>query len=236
LILATTIYEKNFKQVLTNDNWFFKIEIPSITKKICIVNNLNSYDEFKLLEQKFEHKAEFVYCDDIWLEAVSAFDCDLHPGEISYLYSIQYFCALYVALKKNVKYVLNVGADCRISDLEIEDYIVESASLIDSDPSVLLTTIPWSEGDFETTGNHEQDTYGITKRHDRFWFSKVVSDQVFFSSPQKLQGANFNIKENLHSFPGYGGDSFEKRLCNYLVKADCYRAIYKKYNYYHKSF
>ena len=236
MILSTTIYEKNFKQVLTDDNWFFKIESPSIAKKICIVNNLNSDDEFELLKQKFKHKAEFVYCDDIWLEAVSAFNCDLHPDEISYRYSIQYFCALYVALKKNVKYILNVGADCRMSDLEIEDYIIESTSLLDSDPSVLLTTIPWSEGNFETIGNHEQNTYGITKRHDLFWFSKVVSDHVFFSSPQKLQTVDFNIKKNLHPFPGYGGDSFEKRLFNYLISSDYYRAIYKKYNYYHNSY
>ena len=236
MVLATTIYEKNFRQVLTDDNWFFKVDNTLISKKVCIVNNINSREEFNELKQRLEHRAEFVYCDDIWLEAVSAFNCDLHPRETSYRYSIQYFCALYFALTQNIKYVLNVGADCRMSDLEIEDYIIESASLLDSDPSVLLTTIPWSEGNFEETGNHEQDTYHITKRHDLFWFSKVVSDQVFFSSPHKLQEVDFNIKENLHSFPAYGGDSFEKRLCNYLISSDCYRAIYKKYSYYHNSY
>ena len=236
MILTTTLYEKNFRQILKSDNWFFNVKSSLITKKLFIVNNIISHEEFNSLKEEFLDRAEFVYSDDIWREAVSAFSCDLHPGEMSYWYSVQYFCALYVGLQEGIKYVLNVGSDCIMSDLEIEDYLADSASLLDSDSSVLLTTIPWSEGNFEATGHHEQNIYNITKRHDLFWFSKVVSDQVFFSSPQKLQGANFNIKEDLHPFPGYGGNSFEKRLCNHLITADCYRAIYKKYNYHHKSF
>jgi hypothetical protein len=123
-----------------------------------------------------------------------------------------------------------------MSDLEIDDYLRDSAFILDKDPSVLLTTIPWSDEDFEETGQHEQNIYNIEKRHDLFWFSKVVSDQVFFSSAEKFLKVNFNIKSDLHPFPGYGGNSFEKRLCNHLITSGCYRAIYKKYSYFHKSF
>jgi len=51
-----------------------------------------------------------------------------------------------------------------------------------------------SDEDFDETGPHEQNIYNIEKRHDLFWFSKVVSDQVFFSSPEKFLNTNFNIK------------------------------------------
>jgi len=236
MILTTTLYEKNFRQILRSDNWFFNIKSSLITKKLFIVNNIISNEEFESLKKEFEDRAEFVYSNDIWKEAVSAFNCDLHQGEMSYWYSVQYFCALYVGLKEGINYVFNVGSDCTMSDLEMDDFLRDSANIIDIDPSVLLTTIPWSKGDFEPTGHHEQNIYNITKRDDLFWFSKVVSDQVFFSSPKKLQSVNFNIKEDLHPFPGYGGNSFEKRLCNHLITSDFYRAIYKKYDYFHKSF
>jgi len=236
IILTTTLYEKNFRQVLNPDNWFFKVKSPLISKKLFIVNNINSKEEFDAIKNQIQDKVEFVYSDDIWKEAVSTFKCDLHQGEISYWYSIQYFCALHIALQEKIKYVFNVGSDCKMSDLEIDDYLRDSAFILDKDPSVLLTTIPWSDEDFDETGQHEQNIYNIEKRHDLFWFSKVVSDQVFFSSPEKFLNTNFNIKSDLHPFPGYGGNSFEKRLCNHLITSDCYRAIYKKYSYFHKSF
>ena len=236
MILTTALYEKNFRHVLKSDNWFFNFKSDIITKKLFIVNNISSQIEFNLLKEEFKDKAHFVYSDDIWEDAVSAFNCDLYKGEMSYWYSIQYFCALYIGLQENIDYVFNVGADCSMSDLEMEDYLLDSISILDKDPSVLLTTIPWTKGDFEPTGHHEQNIYDITKRHDLFWFSKVVSDRVFLSSAKKLQGANFNIKADIHPFPGYGGNSFEKRLCNHLIISDCYRAIYKKYDYHHESF
>lgn len=236
MILTTTLYEKNFRQILKPDNWFFNFKSSIITKKLFIVNNISSHTEFNLLKEEFKDRADFVHSDDIWEDSVKAFNCDLYQGEMSYWYSIQYFCALYVGLQEGIDYVFNVGADCYMSDLEMEDYLIDSISILEKDPSVLLTTIPWTKGDFEPTGHHEQNIYDITKRHDLFWFSKVVSDRVFLSSAKKLQGANFNIKEDLHPFPGYGGYSFEKRLCNHLITADCYRAIYKKYDYFHESF
>ena len=33
--------------------------------------------EFNLLKEEFKDKAHFVYSDDIWEDAVSAFNCDL---------------------------------------------------------------------------------------------------------------------------------------------------------------
>ena len=236
MILTTTLYEKNFRHVLKTDNWFFKFNSPLITKKLIIVNNISSQIEFNSMKKEFEDKAHFVYSDDIWEEAVKAFNCDLHKGEISYWYSIQYFCALYVGLQDGINYVFNVGADCYTEDLEMDDFLRDSSLLLDEDPSVLLTTIPWTKGDFEPTGIHEQNIYNINKRHDSFWFSKVVSDRVFLASPKKLQEVNFNIKQDIHPFPGYGGYSFEKRLCNHMIISDFYRAIYKKYDYHHESF
>ena len=124
MILTTALYEKNFRHVLKSDNWFFNFKSDIITKKLFIVNNISSQIEFNLLKEEFKDKAHFVYSDDIWEDAVSTFNCDLYKGEMSYWYSIQYFCALYIGLQENIDYVFNVGADCSMSDLEMEDYLL----------------------------------------------------------------------------------------------------------------
>jgi hypothetical protein len=46
MILTTTLYEKNFRQILKSDNWFFNVKSSLITKKLFIVNNIISHEEF----------------------------------------------------------------------------------------------------------------------------------------------------------------------------------------------
>lgn len=236
MILSTTIYEKNFRQVLNPDSWFFSTKNNLIAKKTIIVNNVSSLLELNSLKDLISEEVEFISSDLICQEALDFFNCDLSRSESSYWYSIQHFCGLYDSFKKGEEFFFHIGADCTPFFENLENYIEDSMRLLNSDESVLATTIPWSEGDFTETGMHEQNIYNITKRSDLFWFSKVFSDQIFFTSVSRMKQVDFNIKENIHPFPGYGGDSFEKRLCNYMIVSDKYRSIYKKNHYIHKSF
>lgn len=236
MILSTTIYEKNFREVLKPENWFFDIKDDLITGKTIIVNNVSSLEELEKLKCNFSGDVDFINSNEIEKEALNFFRCNLSRSEISYWYSIQHFCGIYDAFKKGEDFFLHIGADCTPFLEDIRGFIEDSINIINDDPSVLVTTIPWSEGDFTETGLHEQNIYHTEKRSDSFWFSKVFSDQFFLSSTKKIKEVDFNIQEDLHPFPGYGGDSFEKRLCNYMIKSDKYRAIYKKNYYLHKSF
>jgi hypothetical protein len=238
VILCTTIYEKSFREVLKESHWFFKFSSSDIFKKVIIVNNIKeiSRDELNELINIFSGRAQFVDHLDIKRDALDFFNCDLNEEEQEYWYSIQYFCQMYISEKMGCDYVFNVGADCTIFQEEIDDFIEESIEILNINNRVLLTTLPWSNVNFNETGIHEQNFFNIPDRHDLFWTSKVVSDQVFMVKPKKLLGGIFNIKENLHSFPGYGGNSFEKRFCNHLIKNDYLRAIYKKYYYIHNSY
>lgn len=238
MLISTTLYEKNFRDILEEKNWFFNIESQIIDKKLFIVNNINteSMDEFRILENRFSSKAVFIWSDDIYDAATKKFNCDLHPSEMSYWYSIQYLCQLYWASINGYEYVINVGADCKIPYMNIDEYLKDSIELLIENESVILTTIPWTEGDPTQTGEHEQNIYDIKERHIKFHYSKVVSDQVFVMSVERMLQSDLNIKKNLHPFPGYGGDSFEKRLGNHLIENNKLRAIYKKYHYTHKSY
>jgi len=238
VLLTTTLYEKNFRQVLTPENWFFRSESDYFIDRVFIVNNVNSREEFDILQKKFQHLAKFVWSDLIWKESLSKFNSEMSQNEIGYWYSIQHFCSLYHAIENKVDYVFSVGSDCTMSNFSMDDFIEDSIKILKEDKSVLLTTIPWCEGDFTPAGENEQGYHDIKKRSDKFYFSHCVSDQVFFTSPQKIidQRVDFNILKDLHPFPGYGGNSFEKRFCNYLITSCSYRAVYKKHHYIHKSF
>jgi len=241
VILATTIYEKSFRNVLNECHWFFKVKSSKFHKKIVIINNINNEyrSELTTLIGSLSDKAYFVDHLEVKRESLEWFNCDLKEDDPAYWYSIQYFCQMLITENLGCDYILNVGADCKIQDYDIDDFIDDSIKILDNKDRVLLTTIPWdygNNGDFTETGMHEQNIYDIQDRDELFWFSKVVSDQVFMTKPKKLLGGIFNIKETLHSFPGYGGDSFEKRLCNHLIKNDYLRAIYKKHYYIHNSY
>jgi thymidine kinase len=100
--------------------------------------------------------------------------------------------------------------------------------------------LPWgaSENCFNFTGEHEQNFHNILKRNDKFYFSKVFSDQLYFYDIEKIKNVDFTIDENYHPFPAYGeGCNFEKKLTNFFLKNDYYRVIYKTNDYYkHVSF
>ena len=238
VVLATTVYERSFRNVLDDSHWFFNCYMDKEIKKIVIVNNVNdeSRGELNSLINLFSDRADFIDHLDIKKDALEFFGCDLQETEQSYWYSIQYFCQMFYAKNLGFDYLFNVGADCPINSFNVDDFIKDSIEILEKNHKVLLTTIPWSPGDFTETGNHEQNYFGIKDRDDLFWTSKVVSDQVFMVKISKLTGGIFNNKENLHPFPGYGGDSFEKRFCNHLIRNDFLRSIYKKHYYTHKSF
>jgi hypothetical protein len=238
LILSTTLYEKNFRSVLSKSHWFFNISSPSIFKKVLILNNIkeDSLDELHKLINLFTDD-DIIFVDgNVRKDSLKMFMCDLKESDKSYWYSIQYFCQMYTSEKLKCDYLMNVGADCEIKSDYIEDFIENSIKILNENDKVLLTTMPWAPGDFSDTGMHEQNFYNIAERSETFWFSKVVSDQVFIVKPKKLMGGIFNNIENLHPFPGYGGDSFEKRFCNHLIRNNYLRAIYKKYYYTHVSY
>lgn len=237
--LSSTLYEKNFRKVLHEDNWFLQYESKYISRKVYIVNNIYpaSRQELEQLKAKFNDQVVFVESTDIHRQSLRKFNSKMKQYELAWWFSIQYFCQMYFALEQNIEFVLNVGADCTVYGDQLDEFISDSIEVIRTDPSVLLTSIAWQPGDFSQAGNNEQTYHDIQKRHEKFWMSKVVSDQFFFCSPAKCLQVDFNVRKLLHPFPRYGGHSFEKNFTNFLIKNGFFRAIHKSKNYYiHQSF
>ena len=236
ITLSTTVYEKNFKFVLNDQSWFYKYKSPLVTKKNVTINNIKNVDEFLELKKIFEEEFEFFYSKEFIDEINKTFNVSMDPDEKSYYYSVQHYTNSLINNKN--KFTFYVGADCTIFSKDLSDYLSDSIELLESNQDIISTTLPWVEPEMaDSEGNHEQNLFNITKRNDKFYMSKIFSDQVYFINTDKIKNVDFTITEQLHPIQEYGGNCFEVRLTNNLIRNNNYRAIYKGESYYkHKSF
>jgi len=233
ITLITTVYEKDFEHVLNFDGWFFNYSHDLITKKIVLINNIESLDRFNLLKEKFNKHFDFYYTNQYLDEINERFNLNVNQNEKSYYYSVQHYCGLLLSKTKHIFYV---GPDCEIHSEDLSDFFKKSIKTFDNDDDIISTTLFWADLNFlPETIKHEEAT--IDKKHDDFYLSKIFSDQVYFISKNKGMSVDFTNDSPLHNFPQYGVNSFEYRLTNYLITNKKYRGIIKNNSYYiHKSF
>lgn len=235
--LFTTIYEKDFRTVLNENSWFFNLNNTLISKKIIIINNITSVDEFITLKSKFSKVFDFYESKDFIDEINKKYNINISNSDLSYYYSVQHYIPSLIEDKN--EFYFYVGPDCTINDIEnIENFIIESIDVINNNDICISTTLPWHE-EFNSLkiGEHEENFFGVTNKNDKFYLSKVFSDQVYFTKKNKIMNCDFTNTDELHPFPFYGKNSFEYRLTNYFILTNHYRFIYKTNNYYlHKSF
>lgn len=237
ITLTTIIYEGNFRKILNESSWFLNFQSSFITKKRLNINNITSKNEFldtvKNLQKKFNFEIEYV--DDNINNVNDKFNLNINRETFGFNYTMPYFSDL---MTIDNDYIFNVSSDCQDDIYITDDFFENSINIIDNDEDVIVTTIPWSRPESfgtkqtKSVGDWEQSSYNITKQNDLFWFSKVMSDQIFFTKKTKILNCNFDIKEDFHPYPSYGGFCFEKRIGNYFIKHDKYRAIYAGENYY----
>jgi hypothetical protein len=235
ITLTTSVYEKDFRFVLNKENWFYNYKNDLITKKIVIINNINNIDEFLLLKKEFENDFEFYYSSDYIDKIHKTFNVLLSPQDISHYYSIHHYTSLLV---NENEYGFHVSADCSIVGENLSDFFENSIELFNVDESVKSTTIFWVAPEFmESVGKNEEDYHNIQKRHEKFYFSHVFSDPVYFYKKSTLSKCDLTYTTQLHPCLPYAVNSFEYRLTNYYISQNIYRAVYKSNLYFiHKSF
>lgn len=243
MILTTNLYEKSFRSFLGDlNNDFFSINSDYITRKIISINNLGagSKQEFELLQNKVVEKFQdvnFVFTHEYVEKCRDIFRVELSDKNPSYLYSIHNYTSLLLGIESDIDMVLTLGADCKLSDNNLDRFIEKSIEELNSNPSLLSTTLPWSDN-FEETGIHEETIYPVNQKSQNFYLSKVMSDQVFLCSSKKiLNVVDFHINEVIHPYPFYVHGGFENRMCNFMIKNNYYRGIFKGFPYYdHNSY
>lgn len=236
ITLSTSVYEKDFKFTLNKNNWFYNFKSPSISKKIVIINNINNIDEFLLLKKEFENDFEFYYSSEILSDINKTFNLNIDISEPSYYYSVHHYSTIIVNTIN--EYTFHVSSDCIIHSDNFEEFFNKSIDILNSDETVITTTMSWlTPENINSLGEHCQKEFNIQKTNDNFYFTKVMSDQVYFYKTEKLKKCDFTNTNYLHPSPIYGINSFEYRLTNYFITNNKYRALYKNKSYYtHKSF
>jgi hypothetical protein len=236
ITLSTTVYEKDFKIILNKESWFYKYQNPLITKKNIIINNINNNEEFLKLKKEFETDFDFFYSNEYIDKINKTFNVSINPHDKSYYYSVQHYTN--VLINNQNKFTFYVGPDCNIFSDNLLDYFNDSIKILESDSEIISTTLPWVKPEMvDTIGNHEQNIFNIDKKNDKFYMSKIFSDQVYFINTDKIKNTDFTITQYLHSFPEYVINGFEFRLTNNLILNNNYRAIYKSDSHYiHESF
>jgi hypothetical protein len=231
--LTTIIYEGNFRNILREDSWYMNFTSKYITKKRLNVNNISEISEFNNLVEKMKDKGfdfEIVYVDNFINDVNNFFNLNINKQTLGYNYTAPFFVDV---LTINTPYIFNINSDSQ-HYLFIDDSFLEDSIKIMDDEDVIITTVPWTDYFFDENGNsvglHEEKNNN--KRDQNFWFSDVMSDQLYFSKIDKLKKCDFTNTQHLHPFPSYGGYSFEFRLCNYLKLNKKYRGIYKGNNFY----
>ena len=235
ITLTTSAYEKDFRFTLNKNNWFYKFKNPLITKKIVIVNNIGSMEEFSELKKEFENDFEFYTSSEYVTQINESFNVLLSPEDISHYYSIHHYTALLV---NNNNYCFHVSPDCNIICENLSIFFEKSILLFNSDKNSISTTLSWVSPEMiDSVGKKEQSEYDNLKHNSDFFCSKNFSDQVYFYNVNRLKKVDFTNTKFLHPFPSYGINSFEYRLTNYMIVNHMYRGIFKnKSHYIHKSF
>jgi len=230
--LTTIIYEGNFRKILNESSWFINYQNKFISKKRLNINNIESKEDFEIIIKRIEGipNIEICFVDDNIDKVNSILNLDISRNTFGFNYTMPYLCDL---ISCTTDYIFNVSSDCQ-SEINItEDFFRNSIELLENDDSVIITTVPWGKpAMFKSVGEWEQNSFNINKMNRLFWFSKVMSDQLFFAKVDKILACDLNRQGGFHPYPEYGGFCFEKRIGNYLITDDKYRAIFSGNDYY----
>lgn len=242
ITLYTSVYEKNIVNVLL-DGWFVNYKNDLITKKVVVVNNVVNWALYNELKQHHQD-IEFVHHSDYVDQINAAFGVNLDSSKAEYYYSVQQYVSLLV--ETGNKFVFYVGSDCKIVSSDLTPFLQKSINLINNNPDVITTTLPWFDATKSEWYDIEEDLAkswynpskpGTYKSIDpEFCSSVIFSDQVWVGNIAKLKTCDFTDSRDLYGFPPYAGNSFEKRLANYFMTHNKYRALYRTSDHYiHKS-
>ncbi len=213
--LAITIWERNYQDTLSG-HWFFEYQNALIGEKTILINNVVDEDHVKDLASHYQNVRTIVVKDHAE-EAKKVFKLDINEKTLGYYYTIQYFVLLLIA---KCPYILHVSPDCLpVFD---DDFLPRSIKELEIE-NVLTTTIPirdWMEA--------KNESYSET---DNFFHARTFADHFFFAKTEELKKANYNTDYEGDFTPGYGGNSFERRLRMFMMNTGKVRAIYKTGRY-----
>jgi hypothetical protein len=132
-----------------------------------------------------------------------------------YHYSVAELMAIYLA--KDFDYLCWVQGDCMPTT---QGWVSEGIHILEQNPLVSVVS-PFSE---------------VNTWHDGASQDQFFSDQAFLIRTAEFRQPIYSGGEDILEYPPHGGDSFEKKVAQYLRKAETYRQILPHHWYTHPSY
>ncbi len=243
ITLNTIVYEGNFEQILSPDNWFFKFTSKYITNKTLTVSNVYNSDRFYRLVTELNKIYDFKLIHINKNELNDKFKLGIDNSTLGYNYTIPYFAAIDSI---ETKYMLNVASDC-MYDINIDDDFLELAmNELDTNCFCSTVMVAWTKNNKKMLngrhiGEYEQsETFKKLNRtvvfSDNVNYTANFTDQFFMGIVDNLKKIDYNISESIsnqiYHGPSYGGNSFEKRMVGHQVQNNVYNCVSKGNHYY----
>lgn len=235
----TNCYERDWKTIIIEGGMERKIENLNynFSNKVLIITNVSDRNTVESELTKIKDKKvidEYYFTDDSSKETLDFFDINEDTFNGGYWYSIAPLTAI---LKCETEYMLYLTSDVVVENKDY-NWIDEGIKLIKNNEIIKVVNPIWNLNHNEA--QYEEDFYinlGFPSMgNNKDWFHTVnFSDQCFLIRTQDFKKKIYNLKDELSDlhYPGYAGESFEKRVSSFLKKNKFYRLTSKNVTYYH---
>ena len=226
----TMIIDGGFEKKITKLNYNF-------FKKIIIVTNVLDRDlvEKELINIKNKKIIDdYFFTDDTSNNVLNFFDIKEDTFNGGYWYSIGPLTAIY---KCETDYLLYLTGDSVVEN-NGWDWMNEGISMMNLNEKIKVVNPIWNLNHTEAQSqeNYYKQINLSTEGDNKDWYYTLAfSDQCFLIKTLNFKKQIYNEKNELSElfYPGYAGDSFEKRVSSYLKNNKYYLLTNKHVSYFH---
>jgi hypothetical protein len=235
----TNCYERDWETIIVNGGFERKIENLNYNffKKKLIITNVENRklveDELiKIKEKKIID--EYYFTDDSSKEVLNYFNINENTFNGGYWYSISPLTSIY---KCDTDYLLYLTADSLVEKKDW-NWIDNGIEMMKLNKKIKAVNPIWNLNHSEAQSQEKFyiDNGFSTEGNNLDWYYTLsFSDQCFLIKTEEFKKQIYNEKDELSElfYPGYAGDSFEKRVSSYLKNNRFYLLTNKHVTYFH---
>jgi len=235
----TQCYENDWDTIVNQGGLARKIEYLNydFSKKILIITNVKDrkYIEESLSKLISDKTIDgYFFTDDYSDKVLEFFNIKMDSFNGGYWYSIGPLLAVYLC---DTEYMVYLTGDS-ITEKKSYDWISEGIKILENDDKVKVVNPVWNL-QYEAAKNDENDYIRngtqLTNKNPDWYYGMGFSDQCFLIPTNTFKSQIYNEQNNLSdmTYPGYAGDSFEKRVSSYLKNNKLYRITSNNSTYFH---
>jgi hypothetical protein len=230
ITFATSVYEKDWRNVLETDRYSMMLEACgyNFAHRMIVINNLEPESELleKVDEMRQSNRVDQVHFSHMWRNLMlQHFEINLENLMPGYNYLIQNLTAIYFC---PTEYLLWFTGDCRMEN-EV-NWIDDAIKLMEEHERIVVANPTWNS-EFDNAKASSSGEVGD------FYYGYGFSDQCCLIPVARYREAIYDFDHKRSKrFPEYAGYSFERRVDSWMQNNSLLRITHKNASYEHKNF